>query len=836
MTVGECIAASAIEPSLTLDDEDYSARFVDGRWVVKWKWTEGGEPKLKNAVAQYKVDSAVSQAFNDEVDEWIRLGWLLPYEGGYDGILPLMAVVQLNKSKVRPVMDYRELNESVSSHTAESDVCGEKLRKWRKMGTNLSIVDLRKAYLQLHVDESLWRYQVVKYKGRLYCLTRLGFGLSAAPRIMTAVLRKVLSEDPEVAAGTDSYIDDIIVNEDVVSSERVRQHLARFGLDAKESEPLDGGRVLGLRVANRDGVMMWKRDNVLTPLESNPTRRQVFSYCGRLIGHFPVASWLRPACSFIKRATNGIGWSDCVGDSVERMLREVADRIAVADPVGSVWAVPNSSAGTVWCDASSIATGVVVEVDGDVVEDASWRRKKDDAAHINLAELESMIKGINMAAAWGLSRIDLRTDSSTVYGWLRCLLSRERRIKTRGLGEALARRRLQLIASLIEECELTVEVTLVRSAENKADVLTRVPQKWLHGEMCCVAENRANQECIRQEHVRHHFGVDRTLYFARRRYPDRSLTREQVREVVASCVRCSSIDPAPVRWQRGHLDVKDHWSRVASDVTHYNGSHYVTFIDCGPSKFTVWKPVPDQSAEEITRCTESLFREHGAPLELLLDNGASFRSRVFRSMCAKWGVRIEYRCAYRASGNGVVERIHRTVKRMAARTGSDVLDMAYWYNVSPKVGVSDATVPSTELFRYRWRCPGVDPEAQRGLERDHAYRVGQRVFVKPDGARCTQQWVAGTVTNVGRGVQVEVNGVPRHIADIRAAAVQEIENRDNGVDLAEVDWSATDSDNESGSDDTLPAVELPAPRRNPRRASRLPNRLTGFVLGDEDST
>ncbi len=52
-------------------------------------------------------------------------------------------------------------------------------------------------------------------------LTRLGFGLSVAPRVMTAVLNHVLSSDPQVASGTDSYIDDIAVDEDIVSCSKV---------------------------------------------------------------------------------------------------------------------------------------------------------------------------------------------------------------------------------------------------------------------------------------------------------------------------------------------------------------------------------------------------------------------------------------------------------------------------------------------------------------------------------------------------------------------------------------------------------------------------------------
>ena len=49
----------------------------------------------------------------------------------------------------------------------------------------MEIVDLQAAYLQIRVDERFWKHQLVKFKGKTYCLTRLGFGLNVAPRIMS---------------------------------------------------------------------------------------------------------------------------------------------------------------------------------------------------------------------------------------------------------------------------------------------------------------------------------------------------------------------------------------------------------------------------------------------------------------------------------------------------------------------------------------------------------------------------------------------------------------------------------------------------------------------------
>ena len=85
----------------------------------------------------------------------------------------------------------------------------------------------------------LWPCQQVSFDGVLYYLTRLGFGLNSAPKIMTKILSEVLAQDERVRKGTDSYIDDIIVNEDVVSAEKVISHLACYGLETKVPEKLD---------------------------------------------------------------------------------------------------------------------------------------------------------------------------------------------------------------------------------------------------------------------------------------------------------------------------------------------------------------------------------------------------------------------------------------------------------------------------------------------------------------------------------------------------------------------------------------------------------------------
>ena len=290
-----------------------------------------------------------------------------------------------------------------------------------------TLVDLKSAYLQLHVAKKLWKYQLVKYKGKTYCLTRVGFWLNSAPKIMSTILRKILETMGKGDGAVSSYIDDILVNETVVTAKEVVAHLKRFGLVAKEPEKLDGGAALGLKLERgASGGLEFRRGNEIPQLKQELNRRELFSICGKLIGHYPVASWLRPACSYIKRHAEGRGWNDEVGERTVAMMEELLKEAERQDPVRGTWNVPRTLDGVVWCDASSIATGVVLEIGGVVAEDAAWLRKKNDVSHINVAELDATIKGVNLALKWGLRDICIKTDSATVFAWLKSLISSEK--------------------------------------------------------------------------------------------------------------------------------------------------------------------------------------------------------------------------------------------------------------------------------------------------------------------------------------------------------------------------------------------------------------------------
>ncbi len=86
-----------------------------------------------------------------------------------------------------------------------------------------------------------------------------------------------------------------------------------------------------------------------------------------------------------------------------------------------------------------------------------------------------------------------------------------------------------------------------------------------------------------------HLGVKRILYIAR--IIDLTVSKEIVRSVVRTFEACQLIDPVPVLWEKGDLSMKENWSRLAMDVTHYDDGHFLMLIDCGPSCLAVWRPL-----------------------------------------------------------------------------------------------------------------------------------------------------------------------------------------------------------------------------------------------------
>ena len=109
---------------------------------------------------------------------------------------------------------------------------------------------------------------------------------------MAAVLKIVLKKGSKTKEATDLYINDIMVDVMKISTKEVVEHLKGIGLTAESPESLDEGVVLGLKLMNKTGKLIFRRGDKIPVIEGEISRWELFSICGKLLEHYPVAGWL----------------------------------------------------------------------------------------------------------------------------------------------------------------------------------------------------------------------------------------------------------------------------------------------------------------------------------------------------------------------------------------------------------------------------------------------------------------------------------------------------------------------------------------------------------------
>lgn len=417
------------------------------------------------------------------------------------------------------------------------------------------------------------------------------------------------------------------------------------------------------------------------------------------------------------------------------------------------------------------------------IEDGCWLRKSSDASHINVAELDGAIKGLNMAIKWNFREIELRTDSSVVCGWLSSTVNKTHRVKTHGMSEMLIRRRLELVRDLIETYEMKVQIKLVKTTENMADEMTRLPKNYhslqvvhSHGLLALCKDDRKVISDVHKNTC--HMGVERTRELVLNILP--YVTYQQVDSVVRECEMCQRIDPpSRVRLERGTLQTESVWQRLALDITYYCNAAYLTIIDCC-SRYTIWKRLKSECVSSIKHALESVFVEFGPPHAILSDNAPVFMSHEFECFLKEWNVGGDRCCAYRHQGNGICERIHRTIKRMAERSDRNIGKAVFWYNVTTSQATGE--IPFAGVFRAKPALPGLVStrkevstklcsewsDVGEGTSIESSVSPGDFVYLKPRDGRCTSTWTGPHRVESSTERRVELSdGVSRHISHVR---------------------------------------------------------------------
>jgi transposase InsO family protein len=157
--------------------------------------------------------------------------------------------------------------------------------------------------------------------------------------------------------------------------------------------------------------------------------------------------------------------------------------------------------------------------------------------------------------------------------------------------------------------------------------------------------------------------------------------RVDIMHWLRSCEICACRKPKPSRPHHSleRQAVSEPNERVAMDIMGpfepptESGNAYILVIGDYLTKWVEVFPMPDKTAE---RCADIFVREwvlrHGAPLELLTDQGMQFESKLFQEMCRLLNTNKLRTTAYHPQANGQIERNIKTIVDLLSKLQVDV--------------------------------------------------------------------------------------------------------------------------------------------------------------------
>ncbi len=124
------------------------------------------------------------------------------------------------------------------------------------------------------------------------------------------------------------------------------------------------------------------------------------------------------------------------------------------------------------------------------------------------------------------------------------------------------------------------------------------------------------------------------------------------------------------------------------------GAKYLFTYVCLASRWPDALPMHTASATEAAQCFVEIISRTGIPLRVLSDRGTIFLSKLMSGVCNMLGIDAVATSPYRPQSNGVVERMHGSLKPMLSKAVEAGLD---WVDFLPLALFALRQVPNRDV-------------------------------------------------------------------------------------------------------------------------------------------
>lgn len=590
-----------------------------------------------------------------------------------------------------------------------------------------SILDFRSAFYQLNLTPESSLKTAFSYNDRLYCYTRVPFGVRNGPSSWQRAINTALKGLETISL---AYADDVLVFgknllEHLSNMERVLKAITKAGLklQIKKCSLLKTQVVyLGHKISNQglypdpeklEAVKNYPRPTSIKQLQA---LLGCFNYYRRFVPRF--AEIVFPLTDLLRTKRSGEGqpcslrWTDEAEDSFLRIKNTLVSAPILRYPdTKKPWILHT--------DASSKAIGAVLsQIHENEEHPCGYISRRLSPAEENYSIVELECLAIIYATKqfhtyiYG-SPCSLVTDNKAI-SWLWNLKEKNPRLlrwsiqlQNYDLFPSHRTSKENANADALTRCYATIgrlvpsiDYTKLREYQRKdpgmkntiQDLVDHKPSEfYLIGDngvlykrerksggekLLALIPNSLVKDIIRLYHdtpLGGHQGSERTYQNLREKcfFPNMS---DKISEYVKRCERCAKAkktgitpvaDIIPIRAVQSLFEKTgiDVLGPITSSIP--DNYKYIMTFTCYLTKFAVAVPLTSINAQETSaKFTHEIVFKYGAPRSLISDRGSNFMSEVFRNTCELLGIDRLHTTSYHPATNGLVERFNGTLANL----------------------------------------------------------------------------------------------------------------------------------------------------------------------------
>ena len=230
---------------------------------------------------------------------------------------------------------------------------------------------------------------------------------------------------------------------------------------------------------------------------------------------------------------------------------------------------------------------------------------------------------------------------------------------------------------------------------------------------------------------------------------------DQLENLILNCQLClkysKSKNKSTPPTALGHEVPAVPWSKVATDIFHYESQLYLLVVDY-TSRFPIVRRLKLMSAQCVTEHFKSIFSEYRWPDTLVSDNGPCYTAEMFTNLMKEYAVNHIMSSLHYPQSNGLAEKFVQIVKNLfykANKEGVDINKYLMIYCNTPLACTSKSPMqllqqrsarsqlPMSNVARRRLGIVAEQPPKKNQHLPSHDFHIGQDVMCQ---SPITKKW------------------------------------------------------------------------------------------------